>query len=484
MKTSVCCASLALILASVSPASGLTRQVPAQYPTVQSAIDASSDGDLVLIAPGTYAESLVLTGRSITLASRFHTTGNRDYIDQTVIDGGGGARVIRIGSSAALPVIVGLTLRNADDGVSANGKFHFLDGRVTDTGDGIDHEAGSGGLVRGSIFEGNADDGIDLDHAVTTIIENNTIRDNGDDGIEIRLQPYSGPHLPVVIRNNTITGNDEDGIQFISYDVLTARSYHIEGNLILNNRMAGIGMMCCENSVENYQGASLRERIGIYHNTLTGNDHGITGGDSLIIVNNIIAHSANIGLKNAGAGSVAAHNLFFANGVDYAQSNVDVGTTLFEDPLLLPDRSLSTDSPAIDAGTAAFEAHGRLVWTLEPGEYSGSAPDLGAVERTDTADVVDPAGNTVLQFLAPAPNPGRESITLSLILHARARVRVEIVDVAGRQVRVITDGERSAGRHELSWDGRNESGERLPAGVFFARLKSGDHEQTRSFVKL
>ena len=264
MKTYVCSASLALILASAPPASALTREVPSEYPTVQSAIDASSAGDLVLLAPGVYVESLVLTGKSITLASRFHTTGDRNYIDQTVIDGGGGARVIRIGASAEMPVIIGLTLRNAADGLSANGMFHFLDNRVTNTGDGIDHEAGSGGIVRGCVFEGNDDDGIDLDHAVTTIIENNIIRNNGDDGIEMRFQPYSGPLLSVVIRNNTITGNDEDGIQLISYDVLTPRTVHIEeGNLIANNAMAGIGIMCCQNSVENYQGGNLKERVRI-----------------------------------------------------------------------------------------------------------------------------------------------------------------------------------------------------------------------------
>ena len=176
MKKSVCSASLALLVTSAQLASALTLEVPSAYPTIQSAINAAVNGDLVLLAPGTYVESPVLTGKSITLASRYHTTGDRNYIDQTIIDGGGGARVIRIGSSAEMPVIIGLTLRNAADGVSANGKFHLLDSRVTNTGDGIDHEAGSGGLVRGCVFEGNADDGIDLDHSVTTIIENNTIR--------------------------------------------------------------------------------------------------------------------------------------------------------------------------------------------------------------------------------------------------------------------------------------------------------------------
>ena len=479
-----CSALVALIVASSLPADAATLEVPSQYPTIQSAIDAAANGDLVLIAPGTYVESPVLTGKTITVASLFHTTGDRSHIDQTIIDGGGGARVVRIGASAALPVIVGLTLRNASDGVSANGKFHFLDNRVTNTGDGIDYEAGSGGLVRGCVFENNDDDGIDLDHSVTTTIENNTIRNNGDDGIEIRLQPYSGPHLANVIRNNSITGNDEDGIQFISYDIWTPRSFHIEGNLILNNAMAGVGMMCCANSVENYQGANVLERITLFNNTFSGNAYGVTGGDSLSVVNNIFVNTTNIALKNADAGSIAAYNLFFGNGVDVSQSNVDMATTLFEDPQLLPDRSLATGSPAIDAGTVSFEINGVVVWSKDAGEFSGAAPDLGAVERTDTVDVIGGVDTWRVEFLPPSPNPSGGSTTLSVIMLVTGRVQLEIVDVTGRQVRLLIDGFRTAGRHEFSWDGLDESSRTVPAGVYFARLKTEAQAETRRFVKL
>jgi plastocyanin len=41
--------------------SGVTRQVPADYPTVQSAVDAAEPGDLVLIEPGVYRESVSVT---------------------------------------------------------------------------------------------------------------------------------------------------------------------------------------------------------------------------------------------------------------------------------------------------------------------------------------------------------------------------------------------------------------------------------------
>ena len=56
-------------------------------------------------------------------------------------------------------------------------------------------------------------------------------------------------------------------------------------------------MMRCQNSNENYQGASLRERVKVINNTFAV-DHGITGGDSLIALNNVFVNTTNIALKN------------------------------------------------------------------------------------------------------------------------------------------------------------------------------------------
>ena len=48
-----CVFTLALILCSTT-AFGATIHVPGDHPTIQAAIDASADGDTVLVADGTY----------------------------------------------------------------------------------------------------------------------------------------------------------------------------------------------------------------------------------------------------------------------------------------------------------------------------------------------------------------------------------------------------------------------------------------------
>ena len=54
---------------------------------IQEGINASTDGDTVLVYPGRYYENIDYNGKEITVASLELTTGHRDYIRSTIIDG-------------------------------------------------------------------------------------------------------------------------------------------------------------------------------------------------------------------------------------------------------------------------------------------------------------------------------------------------------------------------------------------------------------
>ena len=68
-------------------AQGQVINVPDDQPTIQEAINASADGDTVLVADGTYYENINFSGKAITLASWFLIDADETHIDSTIING-------------------------------------------------------------------------------------------------------------------------------------------------------------------------------------------------------------------------------------------------------------------------------------------------------------------------------------------------------------------------------------------------------------
>jgi len=75
-------------------------------------------------------------------------------------------------------------------------------------------------------------------------------------------------------------------------------------------------------------------------------------------------------------------------------------------------------------------------------------------------------------------------LRFSLELSRAAEVRLRLVDVKGRVVRELERREFSAGQHEISWDGRDDRGTRVAAGVFWLLAESEGERRSISAVLL
>jgi hypothetical protein len=74
------------------------------------------------------------------------------------------------------------------------------------------------------------------------------------------------------------------------------------------------------------------------------------------------------------------------------------------------------------------------------------------------------------------PNPAHRGTLVFLVLDQTTQLQsLGIFDVVGRRVRSIALGDAS-NRGRFAWDGRSESGHRVPSGVYFIRLSSGASE--------
>ena len=82
------------------------------------------------------------------------------------------------------------------------------------------------------------------------------------------------------------------------------------------------------------------------------------------------------------------------------------------------------------------------------------------------------------------PNPFNPLTTIRYDLPANARVRLSIIDVAGRRVRTLVDEQQTAGSRSAIWNGRDDAGRAVASGVYFYVLEAGKERRSRKLVLL
>jgi len=93
------------------------------------------------------------------------------------------------------------------------------------------------------------------------------------------------------------------------------------------------------------------------------------------------------------------------------------------------------------------------------------------------------AGNVALD-LTLSPNPFNPMTKISFSLSQASHVHLLVYDIRGRLVNVLMEGDQISGRHEVVWNGRDQSGAEVASGTYFARLETSLGVEVQKLVML
>ncbi|MFN0149966.1 MAG: hypothetical protein ACKVU1_04530 [bacterium] len=84
--------------------------------------------------------------------------------------------------------------------------------------------------------------------------------------------------------------------------------------------------------------------------------------------------------------------------------------------------------------------------------------------------------------LSASPNPFADATRIRWTMPRSGAARLAVFDASGREAAVVADAVFGAGDHEADWDGRDPSGRRLSAGIYFIALRGGDGSHVRKVL--
>jgi hypothetical protein len=99
--------------------------------------------------------------------------------------------------------------------------------------------------------------------------------------------------------------------------------------------------------------------------------------------------------------------------------------------------------------------------------------------ETGVSAVQDVRSHSAFTLLQNRPNPFGGATEISFSLPVPTDVKLQVLDIAGRSIKTVTHGSRTAGTHNFTWDGTDEGGNTVASGVYFYRLQANGHDETK-----
>jgi hypothetical protein len=461
----------------LTPITGTIINVPGDQPNIQAGIDAATDGDTVLVAPGTFLENINYLGKRIVVASFYILNHDLSFISSTIIDGSNPsnpdtASCVRFYSGEdSAAILQGFTITGGTGTKWVDPQFP----QYTWRGGGGVFTFMSSPTIKNNLIMNNdvtntsgvngAQGGGTLSYGGNPQILNNAIMLNeARYGAGIVID-YSGG----MIKNNIIYGNtggqDYGGGGFWSIGNGTAPVI-IENNHIVENSVTGSGT---------YGGRG--GAMFVWMGTVTACNN--------IIWGNTQSQGGPIAQVDGGTALVTYSDV---EGGFPGEGNIDLNPA-FEDTNFY----LSGNSTCIDAGNADPiyndpedpNTPGFAHWP----SMGGLRNDMGAYGGS-CRDIFPPfyltgisGGNTMppqhFWLEQNYPNPFNPVTTIRYSLQFTMPLKLAVYDVSGREVATLVDEIKSPGSHRINFDATG-----LNSGIYFYKLNNGKNALIRKMIIL
>lgn len=137
----------------------------------------------------------------------------------------------------------------------------------------------------------------------------------------------------------------------------------------------------------------------------------------------------------------------------------------------------------ISAGTSTtqemlFDGYQYLLY--QPGD---DTIDIGALLANDTLLVASVNETNLLHIQSAAyPNPFSERIKISYELTNISGISISIYNMHGNKVKNLVNEINGPGAYSVDWNGKNDSGANVPAGIYFYTIRAGKSESSGKIV--
>jgi hypothetical protein len=135
-----------------------------------------------------------------------------------------------------------------------------------------------------------------------------------------------------------------------------------------------------------------------------------------------------------------------------------------------------------DNSTATEITSAKFNYTTKTVSFSTTEPTgvyvIESEQRSITATQAetDPEKFTLEQNY---PNPFNPSTNISFSLPTKSNVKLRIYSIIGCEIRVLANSEFESGNYTITWDGRNNFGNKVASGIYFYKLESDFGTVTR-----